>query len=118
MKQESCQKNVEYAFGVLQSRFAIIVGPSHFWRKKVLHDIMSACIILHNVIIEDERDLNAPIQDVVEAPSLSIEMVVDENLPFDQFLARHKKIKNKSVHLELRNVLIENLWEQHNDFEN
>ena len=72
MKQESCRKDVERAFGVLQSRFAIIVGPSRFWRKEVLHDIMTTCIILHNMIIEDERDLNAPIQDAVEAPTPTI----------------------------------------------
>jgi len=91
MKQESCRKDVERAFGVLQSRFAIIAGPSRFWRKEVLHDIMTTCIILHNMIIEDERDLNAPIQDAVEAPTPTIEMLVDENLRFEQFLARHKK---------------------------
>ncbi|KAK4734123.1 hypothetical protein R3W88_008384 [Solanum pinnatisectum] len=97
MKQESCRKDVERAFGVLQSRFAIIAGPSRFWRKEVLHDIMTTCIILHNMIIEDERDLNAPIQDAVEAPTPTIEMVIDENLRFEQFLARHKKIKDKML---------------------
>ena len=70
------------------------------------------------MIIEDQRDLNAPIQDVVEAPTPTIEMVVDENLRFKQFLARHKKIKDKNVHFELRNALIEHLWEQRNNFEN
>ena len=43
------------------------------------------------MIIEDERDLNAPIQDVVEAPTPTTEIVVDENLRFEQFFARHKK---------------------------
>ncbi|XP_060209734.1 uncharacterized protein LOC132636734 isoform X2 [Lycium barbarum] len=60
-KQESCRKDVERAFRVLQSCFAIIAGLSRFWRKEVLHDILTSCIILHNMIIEDERDLNAPI---------------------------------------------------------
>uniref|UniRef100_K4CSM7 DDE Tnp4 domain-containing protein n=1 Tax=Solanum lycopersicum TaxID=4081 RepID=K4CSM7_SOLLC len=80
MKQESCLKNVERAFRVLQSYFAIIAGPSHFLRKNLLHDIMTTCIILLNIIIEDERDLNTPIQDVVEASTPTIEIVVDENL--------------------------------------
>ena len=57
-KHESCRKDVERAFGVLQARFAIVVEPSRFWRKEVLHDIITTCIILHNMIIEDERDLN------------------------------------------------------------
>uniref|UniRef100_A0A0V0IJN3 Putative ovule protein n=1 Tax=Solanum chacoense TaxID=4108 RepID=A0A0V0IJN3_SOLCH len=76
---------------------------------------MTTCIILHNMIIEDERDLNAPIQDAVEAPTPTIEMVIDENLRFEQFLARHKKIKDKNAHFELRNALIEHLWEQRNN---
>ncbi|KAK4723665.1 hypothetical protein R3W88_026444 [Solanum pinnatisectum] len=98
--------------------FNLASGLSRFWRKEVLHDIMTTCIILHNMIIEDERDFNAPIQDVVEAPTPTIEMVVDENLQFEQFLARHKKIKDKNAHFELRNALIEHLWEQRNNFEN
>ena len=43
-------------FGVLQSRFAIIWEPGRFWKSEDLHYIMKACIILHNMIIEDERD--------------------------------------------------------------
>ncbi|TMX02487.1 hypothetical protein EJD97_021412 [Solanum chilense] len=56
---------------------------------------MTTFIILHNMIFEDECDLNAPIQDVVEAPTPIIEMVVDENLRFKQFLARQKKLRIK-----------------------
>ena len=35
---------------------------------------MTTNSILHNVIIEDERNLNAPIQDVVESSILTEEM--------------------------------------------
>nr|XP_009790456.1 PREDICTED: putative nuclease HARBI1 [Nicotiana sylvestris]XP_016512270.1 PREDICTED: putative nuclease HARBI1 [Nicotiana tabacum] len=79
MKQESCRKDVERAFRVLQSRFAIVAGPSRFWRKEVLRDIMTTYIILHNIIIEDERDLNAPIEDACECPAPTVEMAVDED---------------------------------------
>ncbi|QHO54546.1 uncharacterized protein DS421_2g57730 [Arachis hypogaea] len=54
--QEGQRKDVERAFGVLQARFAIIRGPAHFWEKKKLANIIRACIILHNMIVEDERD--------------------------------------------------------------
>ncbi|XP_073291048.1 uncharacterized protein [Primulina huaijiensis] len=40
MKQESCRKDVERAFGVLQSRFAIVASPARDWKKNHLHDIM------------------------------------------------------------------------------
>ncbi|KAG5607232.1 hypothetical protein H5410_028724 [Solanum commersonii] len=47
-------------------------------------------VVIVDFFFQDERDLNA-IQDVVEAPTPTIEMVGDENLRFEQFLARHKK---------------------------
>uniref|UniRef100_A0A2N9FEH0 DDE Tnp4 domain-containing protein n=1 Tax=Fagus sylvatica TaxID=28930 RepID=A0A2N9FEH0_FAGSY len=56
--QEACRKDVECAFGILQSRFSIVRGPARFWDEATLNDIMKACIILHNMIIEDERDPN------------------------------------------------------------
>ncbi|XP_025635891.1 uncharacterized protein [Arachis hypogaea] len=54
--QQGQRKDVERAFEVLQARFAIIRGPARFWEKKKLANIMRACIILHNMIIDDERD--------------------------------------------------------------
>ncbi|OMO56395.1 Harbinger transposase-derived protein, plant [Corchorus olitorius] len=116
--QEACRKDVECAFGVLQSRFAIIKGPSRFWKKEILHDIMSACIIMHNMIIEDERDLNADIENWMEAPVPEVEMVRDETTRFQEFLARYKEIKDKDAHFALRNALIEHLWERYGNSEN
>ncbi|KAL5579403.1 hypothetical protein UlMin_011845 [Ulmus minor] len=43
--QESARKDVERAFGVLQSRFAIVRGPACFWDQETLNYIMKACII-------------------------------------------------------------------------
>ena len=54
-KHESYQKDVEQAFGVLQARFTIIRGLARFWHHEDLSFIMKVCIILHNMIIEDER---------------------------------------------------------------
>ena len=82
MKQEVCKKDVERAFAALQARFAIMAGPTRFWKKYVLHDIMSACIIMHNIIMEDEHDINAIIMDVIEAPMSEVKIVVDDNTQF------------------------------------
>ncbi|XP_020243331.1 putative nuclease HARBI1 [Asparagus officinalis] len=114
MMQEACRKDVERAFGVLQSRFAIIKGPARFWDKRTLHDIMTACIIMHNMIVEDERDEQ---EDVVISTPQSIpnaeNMEITETERFQRFLARHKRLKNKEAHFALRNALIEHLWERH-----
>ncbi|XP_065623535.1 uncharacterized protein LOC136064951 [Quercus suber] len=53
--QEAPRKDVEHAFGVLQAQFAIVRGPACFFHLETLKDIMMACIILHNMIVEDER---------------------------------------------------------------
>uniref|UniRef100_A0A0D3BAH5 DDE Tnp4 domain-containing protein n=1 Tax=Brassica oleracea var. oleracea TaxID=109376 RepID=A0A0D3BAH5_BRAOL len=54
--QEAVRKDVERAFGVLQTRFDIVKNPAFFWDKVKIWKIMRACIILHNLIVEDERD--------------------------------------------------------------
>ena len=41
---------------MFQARFAIVRGLARFFYHETLQDIMKACIILHNIIIEDERD--------------------------------------------------------------
>ncbi|XP_024190676.1 phosphoserine aminotransferase 2, chloroplastic-like [Rosa chinensis] len=55
-KQEAYRKYVENAFGILQARFAIVRQPARGWDKDSLSTIMLPCIILHNMIVEDERD--------------------------------------------------------------
>ena len=84
-----------------------------FLRKDVLHDRMTTCIILHNMIIEVERDLNAPIDVTGEAPPLEVEMAVDDNTRFQKFLAWYRQIKDKQAHFALQNALIDHLWEEY-----
>ena len=49
---------MERAFGVLQSHFAIVCGLVRYWDEETLANIMKACIIIHNMIIEDEGAMN------------------------------------------------------------
>ncbi|KAK2649296.1 hypothetical protein Ddye_016785 [Dipteronia dyeriana] len=101
MKQEGCRKDVERAFVVRQSWFAIMAGPVHFWHKHVLHDIMATCIIMHNMIIKNERDVDATIDDYMELPTLEVETMLDENTRFQEFLAQHREIKDNDAHIAL-----------------
>uniref|UniRef100_A0A0D3BC02 No apical meristem-associated C-terminal domain-containing protein n=1 Tax=Brassica oleracea var. oleracea TaxID=109376 RepID=A0A0D3BC02_BRAOL len=55
-QQEAVRKDVERAFGVLQARFAIVKNSAFFWDKGKIEKIIRACIILHNMIVEGERD--------------------------------------------------------------
>uniref|UniRef100_A0A0D3BAA6 DDE Tnp4 domain-containing protein n=1 Tax=Brassica oleracea var. oleracea TaxID=109376 RepID=A0A0D3BAA6_BRAOL len=56
---EGCRKDIECAFEVLQTRFKIIREPARLWKIYDLAIIMRSSIILHNMIVEDERDTYA-----------------------------------------------------------
>ncbi|KAF8410900.1 hypothetical protein HHK36_003437 [Tetracentron sinense] len=75
MMQEAYRKDGERVFGILQSRFAIVKGPARFWDKHVLHDIMFACIIMHNMIVEDECDDYENVVDSNPTPIPNVDMV-------------------------------------------
>jgi hypothetical protein len=111
--QEAARKDVERAFGVLQSRFAIIRCPTRLWDEETLSNIMIACIIMHNMIIEDEGrvDPNERFENGGENVEPSHEMTAD----FDEFLENHKKIRNQETHYQLREDLVEHLWQHHPD---
>ena len=78
MMQEACRKDVERAFGVLQLRFTIIKRPACYWEKQVLHDIISTCIIMHNIIVEDEYDIHESIVDLNVMLVPKVDMIVDK----------------------------------------
>ena len=65
---ESAQKYVERCFGVLQSRWSIIAHSCRLWSTSDMVDAMYACIIMYNMITEDEVDEDLPI---LHAPNSS-----------------------------------------------
>ncbi|XP_074363637.1 uncharacterized protein LOC141704254 [Apium graveolens] len=111
--QESIRKDVERAFGVLQSRFAKVRGPSRFWDVETMKYIMTTCITLHNMIIEDKRELQLEEQfdTNVEIPT----DILNRNHPntFREFIEVHAQIRDKQDHIQLQNDLIEHLWQVH-----
>ncbi|KAK2643868.1 hypothetical protein Ddye_019063 [Dipteronia dyeriana] len=62
---------------------------------------MTMCIIIYNMIIEDERGVYASIEDHMEAPTPEIKMMLYENTRFQEFLARHREIRDKDAHIAL-----------------
>ena len=56
--QEGARKDVKHAFGILQVRWGIEQNPVWQWDLKTISDIMLACIIMHNMIVEDEQGLS------------------------------------------------------------
>ena len=56
-RKEGAMKDVERAFGMLQARWGIIWCPARIWHQNDVADIMYACIILHNMLTDDEGSL-------------------------------------------------------------
>jgi hypothetical protein len=56
MKQASVRKDTECAFDLLKKMFNILTIPGRSYSQRTLNLILRACIILHNMIIDDERD--------------------------------------------------------------
>lgn len=47
---------MERAFGVLVARWNILERPSRFWYRKDIADVLIACIVMHNMVVEERRD--------------------------------------------------------------
>jgi hypothetical protein len=54
--QSALRKDVERAFGVLQAHWEIVRNPVWTWGLETIGDIMMSCIILHNMVVQDEQD--------------------------------------------------------------
>ena len=111
--QEACRKDVERAFGVLQARFAIVRGPARFWDEDTLGLIMRACIIMHNMIVEDERDDEHDI--IYEGVGEKVNLSHEGTPELEEFIQNYKNIKDKEIHTQLQADIIEHLWQHHPD---
>lgn len=117
MRQEACRKDVERAFGVLQARFAILKMPAKVWNKDIMTDIMKACIIMHNMIVEDERELGDDIGSYEHSPS-SVQVFRDQNnREYAEVIQRFRQVQNPAIHHQLRRHLVESLYKQKEDEE-
>ena len=77
----------------------------------MFHDIMSVCIIMHNMIVEDECETNESIVDLNVMFVPEVDMIVDKTEHFNGYLFAINKLKLKKTHYTLRNALIEHFWE-------
>ena len=109
--QESARNDMERAFGVLQARFAIVRGPARFWDRQTLQHIMKACIIMHNMIVENERDKSFPPNyNAREGKCSDLAVSCDHTVEFQDFIQNHLRIRDKRTHSQLQADLVEHLW--------
>ncbi|CAK8578759.1 unnamed protein product [Lathyrus sativus] len=113
-RQESTRKDVERAFGVLQARFVIVCDPARAWHVNTMKHIMLACIILHNMIVEDERDTYADnfdydhVDNNFSTTEASTGLIPNLTTMFERITHVHQR-KN---HCQLQADLVEHIWER------
>lgn len=107
--KEVCQKDVEWCFEVLQLRFAIICNPCRQWSMDVISNIIFACCILHNLILEDKCDVLGLENILAELRDGSLPLRT--GLSFEDLMTSIRDLQNENIHDELRRDLIEHLWQ-------
>ena len=90
------------------------VWTSTVWHRETLKDIMKACIILHNMIVEDERhvrkfDFNYEEFDVI----LNILVSHEHTTDLMEFIQQLHHIRDRDIHSQLQHDLIEHIWQIH-----
>ena len=114
--QEAKRKEVERGFGVLQARFRILSVPCKLWNKDAMSCVMQACVIMHNMIVDDEYNKEEMTQDYLFENGDGTKFIVDKlirsenDVSFSKILANRARLKDSKRHDELKQDLIEHLW--------
>jgi len=114
-RQEAVRKDEEPTFGVLQAHFAIVRGPAGYMKEKVMSLIMKACVILHNMIVEDERDSYDLAFDYEQVDGTTPEPTVRRNVHpyYETYLRRTMEVRDPEMHVSLQTDLVEEMWNRH-----
>jgi hypothetical protein len=110
--QESARKDIERAFGVLQKRWGVVRGPAYGWSPEHIGDIMKTCIILHNMIVEDEGplSLNTTFENIGVLADTSQGSMEERNNFVNQ---RYNQLKDRNKYTQLQVDLIHHRWARH-----
>ena len=71
---------------------------------------MTACVIMHNMIVEDERD-ESIFDQGFDYQGENIEPLHQDPAIFEQFVQFHREMRDWHSHLNLQNDLVEHVWD-------
>uniref|UniRef100_A0A0D3BK38 DDE Tnp4 domain-containing protein n=1 Tax=Brassica oleracea var. oleracea TaxID=109376 RepID=A0A0D3BK38_BRAOL len=114
--QEALRK-CRACFGVLQACFAIVKNPALFWDKVKIGKIRRACIILHNIIVEDERDVYtqfdvSEFQQGEDTGTSHVDLTYSTDMPTNiaNMMGVRTRICDRQMHQQLKADLVEHIW--------
>ena len=72
-----------------------------------MHEVMTACVIMHNMIVEDEREDMIYDSDWLHAGKLA--SLASGAVSYEDFIHVHQEIRNRDKHNQLQADLIEHM---------
>ncbi|XP_062713728.1 uncharacterized protein LOC109428065 [Aedes albopictus] len=114
-RQESVRKDVERCFGILQACWQILVNPCRLFDEESMRDIITTCIILHNMRIHFKHS-NPELRNQVENvhPDMPCSGTAGfSRVPqrtFNEMCEDRNNIRNAQRYYEMRNELVDHLW--------
>ncbi|XP_076951383.1 uncharacterized protein LOC143624702 [Bidens hawaiensis] len=97
---DAARKDIERAFGVLKSKWHIVDRPSKCFYQVKMRNIMYACVILHNMILEDNGLAICQHNPNEDAPMY-------EEINEDKKRRNRQEIRSREIHDALTADLIE-----------
>ena len=115
------RKDVERAFGILRKRFNFLKVPCRLWFIEDIVLLMKCCLILHNMIVEDERDeidvqnrlyfldeLEAHVDETIQVDGVAASL--ERETPLTELVRNMLLTRDKDEHFALRNDLMAHVW--------
>ncbi|CAH1428887.1 unnamed protein product [Lactuca virosa] len=103
--QEKAIKDVEVAFDALKKLWHILKYPVIFFNEKKMSGVMYTCIILHNMILEDEGNAICEYNEIEIVP-----MTKAFEVGSDEYLARRAINHDVEIHHVFRRELAGHIW--------
>ncbi|GJX09946.1 nucleotide-binding alpha-beta plait domain-containing protein, partial [Tanacetum coccineum] len=107
------RNDVERAFGVLQGRWGIIQQPTRQYHVNNIRRIIYSCIIMHNIILEDQQMAVTDWNDVYANPSRNMQRTWVERCEVQR--QKEKELRDKETHISLQHNLMEHIWQEVED---
>ncbi|GKC45403.1 ALP1-like protein isoform X1 [Tanacetum coccineum] len=109
-RQEGARKDVERAFGVLQGHWGIIRQPARSYHVNTIRRVMYSCIILHNMILKDQKMAVFDWNEVYANPSRNMQRTWIERCETQR--RKNKEMRDRDTHLSLQLNLMEHIWQE------
>ena len=123
--QEAKRKDIERAFGMLQSRFHILTTPCRLWNQHAMKTVIATCVILHNLIVDYKMKNNLDsdyIEDEIYVPSHPFTVIPRDVHQTDETRSTMvTEMQCSDYHTRLQHdLMIERwqMWSEENDLEN